>query len=59
MIFFEGYQQLYRVEELSSKQATLLLTQQLANHKEIKESADEIINRSYSYRTNLGLITHG
>ncbi len=37
MIFFEGYQQLYRVEELSSKQATLLLTQQLANHKEIKE----------------------
>ena len=60
MIFFDGYQQQYRVEELSSQQAIGLLTKQLIEHEETKESAheiiiraDEMINRSYSYRTNL------
>ncbi|MCW8929214.1 MAG: hypothetical protein OQL19_03120 [Gammaproteobacteria bacterium] len=53
MIYFEGYQQLYRIEELSLERATQILEQQLNNDTEAKESTEDIINCSYSYRTNL------
>ncbi len=55
MIFFEGYQQQYRVEELSSQQAARILTRQLLRQKETKTSADAIINRTNSFTTNLGV----
>ena len=53
MIFFEGFNQGCTVEELSFKQAAWLLAQQLIEGTEPKESIDEMLNRSYSYRTNL------
>ncbi len=52
MIFFEGYQQQYRVEELTSQQAARLLTQQLHTKEETKETAHDIMSRFYSYRSN-------
>ncbi len=59
MIFFDGYQQQYHVEELSYQQAVGILTEQLINKGAAEESNHEIINhvdgminRSYSYCAN-------
>ena len=53
MNFFDTFNHGYTVEELSFKQAAVLLNQQMIDNTEIKESVDQLINCSYTYRTHL------
>lgn len=53
MIFFEGFNQGYTVQELSFKQAELLLEQQILPETETIENIEQIFNCRHSYRSQL------
>ena len=53
MIFFEGFNQGYTVEELSFKQAEWLMAQQVLEEFEINEGIEQVFNQAHSYRTRL------
>ncbi len=53
MIFSGYFNHAYTVEELSFKQAEWLLAQQAIEESEANESARQILNGCYSYRSSL------
>ncbi len=55
MIFFEGFEQQYRVEELSFQQAKQLLAQQEQDELQAEDSIEQIFNQTYSFRANCKL----
>ncbi len=52
MIFFEGFEQLYRVEELSAQKAKKILIQQEMDEPVIEETIEQLFNQTYSFRAN-------
>lgn len=55
-MIFQGYFNLaYTVKELSLKQAEIIFAQQLEDDPESNQSIEQLLNESYSYRSNLDL----
>lgn len=53
MIFFEGFNQGYTVEEVSFKQAKWILIQQVLDESETNEEIEQVFCQAHSYRTRI------